>query len=163
MKLVVKNIIIMCLLSVVFSLFGCSPQPVKTDSEISSISITQNHMNRAYCYAFSAYEDNEKYFFNAWCVLKDGENSSKEVDIQNTEITEAEFSEFARLNEKYGFADYAKRDNNKKHNISDKTTNSFTVCFGGESLTLETDNECYDAVYDYFITLTTKETLNKSR
>ena len=43
MKLVVKNIIIMCLLSVVFSLFGCSPQPVKTDSEISSISITQNH------------------------------------------------------------------------------------------------------------------------
>lgn len=115
MKFVVKNIIIMCLLSVVFSLFGCSPQPVKTDSEISSISITQNHMNRAYCYAFSAYEDNDKYFLNAWCVLKDGENSSKEVDIQNIEITEAEFSEFARLNEKYGFADYAKRNNNKKY------------------------------------------------
>lgn len=156
MKLVVKIIIIMCLLSVVFSLFGCSPQPVKGDLEISSISITQNHMNRAYCYAFSSYEDNDKYFFNAWCVLKDGENSSKEVDIQNIEITEAEFSEFARLNEKFSFADYAKRNNNKKHNISDKTTNSFTVCFGGESLTLETDNECYDAVYDYFITLTTK-------
>ena len=103
MRLVVKNIIIMCLLSVVFSLFGCSPQPAKTVSEISSISITQNHMNRAYCYAFSAYEDNDKYFFNAWCVLKDGENGSKEVDIQNSEITEAEFSEFARLNEKYGF------------------------------------------------------------
>lgn len=96
MKLVVKIIIIMCLLSVVFSLFGCSPQPVKTDSEISSISITQNHMNRAYCYAFSAYEDNEKYIFNAWCVLKDSENNSKEVDIQNIEITEAEFSEFAK-------------------------------------------------------------------
>ena len=156
MRLVVKNIIIMCLLSVVFSLFGCSPQPVKTASEISSITITQNHMNRAYCYAFSAYEDNEKYIFNAWCVLKDSENNSKEVDIQNIEITEAEFSEFARLNEKYGFADCAKRNNNKKYNISDKTTNSFTVCFGGESLTLETDNECYDAVYDYFLTLTTK-------
>ena len=156
MKLVVKIIIIMCLLSVVFSLFGCSPQPAKTVSEISSIAITQNHMNRAYCYAFSAYEDNDKYIFNAWCVLKDGENSSKEVDIQNIEITEAEFSEFARLNEKYSFADYAKRNNNKKHNISDETTNSFNVCFDGESLTLKTDNECYDAVYNYFITLATK-------
>ena len=114
----------MCLLSVVFSLFGCSPQPVKTDSAISSISITQNHMNRAYCYAFS--------------------------------ITETEFSEFARLNEKYGFADYTKKKNNKKYNISDETTNSFKVCFGGEALTLRSDNECYDAVYDYFITLTTK-------
>ena len=113
-------------------------------------------MNRAYCYAFSAYEDNDKYIFNAWCFLKDSENSSKEVDIQNIEITEAEFSEFARLNEKYGFADYTKRNNNKKYNISDETTNSFSVCFGGETLTLETDNECYDAVYDYFITLTTK-------
>ena len=120
-------------------------------------------MNRAYCYAFSAFEDNDKYFFNAWCVLKDGENGSKEVDIQNIEITEAEFSEFARLNEKYGFVDYTKRNNNKKYNISDETTNSFKVCFGGETLTLKTDNECYDAVYDYFITLTTKETLNKSR
>lgn len=113
-------------------------------------------MNRAYCYAFSAYEDNDKYIFNAWCVLKDGENSSKEVDIQNIEITETEFSEFARLNEKYGFADYTKKKNNKKYNISDETTNSFKVCFGGETLTLKTDNECYDAVYDYFITLTTK-------
>ena len=132
------------------------PQHVKTDSEISSISITQNHMNRAYCYAFSVYECNDKHIFSAWCVLKDGENSSKEVDIQNIEITATEFSEFARLNEKYGFADYIKRNNNKKYNISDETTNSFKVCFGGEALTLKTDNECYNAVYDYFITLTTK-------
>ena len=113
-------------------------------------------MNSAYCYAFSAFKDNDKYFFNAWCVLEDGENGSKEVDIQNIEITEAEFSEFARLNEKYGFADYIKRNNNKKYIISDETTNSFKVCFGGEALTLKTDNECYNAVYDYFITLTTK-------
>lgn len=89
-------------------------------------------------------------------MLKDGENSSKEVDIQNIEITATEFSEFARLNEKYGFADYIKRNNNKKYIISDETTNSFKVCFGGEALTLKTDNECYNAVYDYFITLTTK-------
>lgn len=156
MKLVVKIIIIMYLLSVVFSLFGCSPQPVKTYSEISSISITQNHMNRAYCYAFSAYEDNDKYILNAWCVLMDGKNGPKEVDIQNIEITETEFFEFSRLNEKYGFPDYTKKKNNKKYNISDETTNSFKVCFGGETLTLKTDNECYDAVYDYFITLTTK-------
>lgn len=158
MKILLKNIIVMSIILLMLSLFSCSAKPVKLDADISSISITQNHMNRDCCYAFSVYAYKDQYILNAWCVVNsDSDNNFKEIDFENVEITEAEFDRFSTLDEEYDFLScLAEKKDNKKFQVLDETTNSFSVGYDGEMFKLKTDCECYNAVYKYFLQLAEK-------
>lgn len=160
MKSINLRVFIMCFIP--FILFsGCTfkvTKNVKPDGEISSISITQNHMNSAECYSFSAYSQDEKYYLNAWCqlILNNEENDYRNVDLQNISITKEEYDEFSNLDEKYDFTNHLKRENKKIFKAKDKTTKSFTVSYNGQSISVDTESECYQAVYDYFVKLSEK-------
>lgn len=161
MKFVLRIIVIMGLMSFVLSFFGCTSATnvkVKPEGEISSISIGQNHMNRNYCYSFSAYKDNDEHYFNAWCLLTVAEDDFRDVELDDVLITKEEFEEFSKLDEKYDFFSYLKQEkkNNRLIEPQDMTTKSFNVSYNGESVSLKTDNRCYEAVYDYFIKLAEK-------
>ena len=161
MKSVFKKIVVMSILSFILSLFGCTSkqvQKVKPEGEISSISIGQNHMDRNYCYSFYAYKKDGSYYLNAWCMLSLDEDNYRDVDFEDVLITKAEYDEFTKLDEKYDFFSYLKKE--KKENnfveILDETTTSFNVSYDGETIFLEAYGDCYEAVYDYFIELVKK-------
>ncbi len=163
MKSIIRKIAIMSVLSFILSLFGCTlgqAPKVKPEGEISSISVTQNHMSRNECYAFSAYKDSENYYLNAWCLLELGEdeNDYRDVNLEDVSITKEEFDEFSRLDEEYDFFSYLKKDEkgNKLIEPLDETTTNFNVSYNGESISLETSNDCYEAVYNYFLKLAEK-------
>ncbi len=163
MKSVVKKIAIMSILSFILSLVGCTSgqaPKVKPEGEISSISIGQNHMSRNECYAFSAYKDSENYYLNAWCLLELGEdvNDYRDVNIEDISITKEEYDEFTKLDEKYDFFSYLKKEkkDNKLIEALDETTTNFNVSYNGDTVSLKTSNDCYKAVYNYFIRLAEK-------
>ena len=134
-----------------FSLFGCSRNDKLPVDELSYISLTQNHMNSANCYSFSAYKNDNTYMFSAWCVI-----DSVSVDLENAVISDDEFEYFRELDKKYDFVLNQKSDKNRKNTALDATTRSFKVSYGLEEFKLKTDSECYDEVYDYFISLAKK-------
>ncbi len=172
MKSIIRKIAIMSVLSFILSLFGCTlgqAPKVKPEGEISSISVTQNHMSRNECYAFSAYKDSENYYLNAWCLLELGEdeNDYRDVNLEDVSITKEEFDEFSRLDEEYDFFSYLKKDDffsylkkdekrNKYIQQHDETLTKFNVSYNGESISLKTNNDCYDSVYNYFLQLAEK-------
>jgi len=161
MKSVLKKIVIMSILSFIVSLFGCTSRQVpkvKPEGEISSISIGQNHMSRNECYAFSAYRTDESYHLNAWGLIIFSEDDCRDVNIEDVSITKEDYDEFSKLDEKYDFFSCLKEETKDKDLVEplDMTTTNFSVSYDGESISLETDNECYKAVYDYFIELVKK-------
>lgn len=140
-------------------LSGCASEngSTKPEGEISSVSISQNHMNRNDCYAFSVYKNDDGYYLNVWCVLSLNDDY-RDINFEDISITKEEFDKFEKLDEKYDFFSQIKEENNKTNIFQtlDETTAKFQVSYDGESVNLETSGECYEAVYNYFIELAEK-------
>ncbi len=93
----------MGILTCVLPIFGCTQKPVKPDSELTSISISQSHMDRTYCYHFWARLENNSYLLDAECLIVDYENNDyREINFTDAEITEKEFKRFAEIDKEYG-------------------------------------------------------------
>ena len=154
-----KRLLIMCFVILSLSFLGCASgfRSTTPEGDISSVLVVQNHMNRSQCYSFSAYKQDENYYMNSWCFF-DSDDDIREVNIENILITKEEFEKFSEFDEKYDFFSLKAKEKkgNRLFQPSDKTKTTFTVSYDGEKVNLKTDNECYEAVYDYFITLTEK-------
>lgn len=148
-----------CLIPLMMILSGCVSEngSTKPEGEISSVSISQNHMNRNYCYAFSVYKNDDGYYLNVWCVLSLNDDY-RDINFEDISITKEEFDKFAKLDEKYDFFSQIKEGNKDKNKFQplDETTANFQVSYDDESVNLETSGECYEAVYNYFIELAEK-------
>lgn len=152
-----KCLAAMGVLCMAFSLFGCSQKTAKPTGELSSISISQNHMSRTFCYSFYARKETDGCFLDAWCLLENGEDYT-DIDFECVEITAEEFSRFIELDKKYNFCSHIKKE--KKRNkiifILDETVNCFSVKYGSECFNIDTSGEYYNAVYDCFLQLAKK-------
>ena len=137
----------MGIITMLFSLFGCS----SPTEELSHISMTQSHMNSAYCYSFSVYKGDDAYMLNAWCTTE-----SQTIDFEEVKITDEEFEHFKTLDEKYDFFLNERERKKNKNTALDATTRTFKVSYGLKEFNLKTDDECYEEVYDYFIALAKK-------
>lgn len=148
----------MGIISCILSLCGCTKNPVKPDSELTSISIFQNHMDRTYSYSFGVYKKNDMYALNACCMLEKGDNDYEDVEFENVSITEEEYKQFEELDKKYDFFSLRK-PNKKKKNIffaCDETITNFSVSYGDESFSLDTGGDCYNEVCKCFFALAEK-------
>lgn len=99
----------MDVLCIIFSIFGCSQKSIKSTEELSSISISQNHMCRTFCYSFYARKEPDGCFLDAWCLMEESSDYT-DVDFDRVEITEEEFNQFAELDKKYDFCSRIKRE-----------------------------------------------------
>ena len=148
----------MGILFCVLSLFGCTKNSVKPDNELTSVSISQSHMDRTYCYSFDIQKKNDTYTLNACCMLEKGDNDYKDVELENVSITEEEYKEFEEFDKKYDFLSLLK-PNKKKKNIFfalDETITNFSVSYGDESFSLYTGGDCYNEACQYFFALAKK-------
>ena len=84
-----KCLAAMGVLCMAFSLFGCSQKTAKPTGELSSISISQNHMSRTFCYSFYARKETDGCFLDAWCLLENGDDYT-DIDFEYVEITAEE-------------------------------------------------------------------------
>lgn len=142
----------------ILSFFGCSQKLVKSNGELTSVSISQNHMDRTYCYSFDVQKKNDSYTFNAWCLLEKGDNDYEDIELENISITEDEFAKFEKLDEKYNFFSLLKLNKEKKtiFFVPDETITSFSVSYGDKSFSLYTGGDCYIEVYECFVALAEK-------
>lgn len=158
-----KWCLIMGILFCVLSLFGCTKNPAKPDSELTSISISQSHMDRTYCYNFRARLENNSYLLDAECLIVDYENNDYiEINFTDAEITEKEFKRFAEIDSKYDFYSHIKAE--RKKNIffaCDETITNFSVNYGDEGIAVEENGECFNAVNELFFQLAEKYSDNK--
>lgn len=149
----------MSILFVTMSLFGCDKNSVKPDRELTSVSISQNHMDRTFCYSFGVRKENGLYLFDAECILVDYDNNEySEVNFTDKEITKEEFEEFADLDKKYDFISLKRPKKEKKSKIFalDETTAYFTVRYGEDAFSLFPNGECYSEVSENFFALAEK-------
>ena len=153
-----KWCLIMGILACVLSLFGCTKNPVKPDSELTSISISQTHMDRTYCYHFWARLENDSYLLDAECLIVDYDNNDyKEINFTDAEITEKEFKRFAEIDGKYDFYSHIKAGREKNIFFAcDETITNFSVSYGDEGIAVEANGECYKAVNELFFQLAEK-------
>lgn len=148
----------MGIISCILSLCGCTKKPVKPQSELTSISIYQNHMDSMYCYSFGAYKKNDTYTLEASCMLEKGDNDYESVELENVSITEEEFAQFEKLDKKYDFFSLRKPNKKEKNRyvILDETIRNFSVRYGDEGIAVETNGECFEAVNELFFQLAEK-------
>lgn len=146
----------------ILSLFGCTQKLVKPDKELTSISISQNHMERTYCYSFDAYKKNNTYILNAWCLIEKDNDDIEEISIECCTITEDEFDAFKKLDSKYDFFSLLKFEKKKRFFVLDETITIFSVSYGDESFSLKTNGDCYNEVYDCFMALAKKYSVENS-
>ena len=153
----------MSILFVTMSLFGCKKNPVKPDRKLTSVSISQNHMDSTFCYSFGVRKENGLYLFDADCVFVDNDEYS-EVSFTDKEITKEEFEKFAGLDKKYDFISLKRPKKKKKSKIFalDETTAHFTVRYGEDTFSLYPNGDCYSEVCENFFVLAEKynETIN---
>lgn len=156
-----KCLIAMCVLCMIFSNFGCSQKSAKPFEQLSSISISQNHMSRTFCYSFYARKETDGCFLDAWCLIENGSDYT-DVDIERVEITEKEFNRFVKLDKKYDFCSHIKKEKKKNKIIfvRDETITSFSVKYGNECFDIDTVGEYYNAVYACFFQLVKKYCVN---
>lgn len=153
-----KWCLIMAIISCVLSLFGCTKKPVKPQSELTSISISQNHMDSTYCYSFWARVENNSYLLDAECFIVDCDNNDfEQINLTDAEITEEEFKRFAEIDSKYDFYSHIKAERKKSIFFAcDETITNFSVSYGDESIAVETNGECFEAVNELFFQLAEK-------
>ena len=149
----------MSILFVTMSLFGCNKNSVKPDRELTSVSISQNHMDRTFCYSFGVRKEKDSYLFDAECILADYDNNEySEVNFTDKEITKEKFEKFAGLDKKYDFISLKRPKKEKKSKIFalDETTAYFTVRYGEDAFSLYPNGECYSEVSENFFALAEK-------
>lgn len=149
----------MGILSFGFSLFGCTQSPTRPEGELTSISISQNHMSRDGCYSFSARQEDGSYLLDAECLIVDYDNNDcEEVNLTDTPISEEDFGRFLALDSQYDFYSHLKPVKNEKSKmfVLDETTTSFCVRYGEEGFAVQTSGEPYRAVNQCFFELAQK-------
>ena len=148
----------MAIISCVLSLCGCTQNPVKPDSELTSVSISQSHMDRTYCFHFWARNTNGSYLLDAECLIVDYDNNTcEEISLTDTQITEEDFRHFSELDREYDFFSHIKtKRKNNKFFILDETVTGFSVQYGEYSFNIETNGECFRNVKDFFFQLAEK-------
>ena len=164
-KLTKKSLVFMSILFVTMSLFGCKKNPVKPDSELTSVSISQNHMDRTFCYSFGVRKEKDSYLFDAECILADYDNNEySEVNFTDKEISQEEFEKFTRIDEKYNFISLKKPKKEKKSKFFalDETTTYFTVRYGDDAFSLYPNGNCYSEVSENFFALAEKYNKTKN-
>lgn len=151
----------MSILSLIISNFGCikkGENPPRPKEQLTSVSISQSHMDRTYCYNFWAREEKGSYLLDAECIIVDYDNNDyKEINFTDKEITEVDFKQFTELDSKYDF--YSNIKIKKKNNnlfICDETITAFYVKYGEEGFGIETNGECFEAVHNVFSELAQK-------
>ncbi|MGN1126262.1 MAG: hypothetical protein ACI4RI_02370 [Ruminococcus sp.] len=155
----------MSILSATMSLFGCNKNPVKPDRELTSVSISQNHMDRTYCYSFWVRKENDSYLFDAECILADDDNNEySEVNFTDKEISQEEFEKFTRIDEKYDFISLKRPKKEKKFKFFalDETTTYFTVKYGDDAFSLYPNGDGYSEVSESFFALAEKYNKTKN-
>lgn len=155
----------MGIISFVFTLFGCSKKPVKISrpqEKCSSVSISQSHMDRTYCYHFWARQENGSYLLDAECIIADYDNNDfAEINLTDTAITEDDFRQFTEIDSKYDFYSHIKTKTKKSYFfVYDETITNFYVEYGEEGFYVETSGECYSAVCNCFFELAKKYSEN---
>lgn len=153
-----KWCLIMGIVSCVLSLFGCNRNPIKPEGELTSISISQSHMDSTYCYSFWARVENNSYLLDAECFIVDYDNNDfEEINLTDTQITQEDFRRFSELDKEYGFCSNIKTERkNNKFFILDETVTGFSVKYGEDSFNIETNGECFEAVNELFFQLAEK-------
>lgn len=149
----------MSFLPVFISLFGCGKAPAKPEGTLNSISISQNHMDRTYCYNFWVRKENNTYLLDANCILTDYDNDEySEVNFTDKEISKKEFESFTKLDEKYDFLSLIKPKKEKKSIFFalDETVSYFTVKYGDDTFSLYTNGDCYSEICACFFALAEK-------
>lgn len=148
----------MLILSCALSLFGCTKNPERPEGELTSISISQSHMDSTYCYSFWARVENNSYLLDAECFIVDYDNNDfEEINLTDTQITQEDFRYFSELDKEYGFCSNIKTERkNNKFFILDETVTGFSVKYGEDSFNIETNGECFNAVNELFFQLAEK-------
>lgn len=153
-----KWCLIMGILSCVLSLFGCAQKPVKPQSELTSVSIFQSHMDSSECFRFGVRVENNSYLLDAECFIVDYDNNDfEEINLTDTQITQEDFKHFTELDKEYDFCSHIKTERkNNKYFILDETVTGFSVQYGEDSFGIETNGECFRNVKDFFFQLAEK-------
>ena len=149
----------MGILSFGFSLFGCTQSPTRPEGELTSISISQNHMSRDGCYSFSARQEDGSYLLDAECLIVDYDNNDcEEVNLTDALISEEDFSRFSALDKQYDFYSHLKPVKNEKSKIfvCDETITSFYVKYGEVGFSIYPSGELYRSVNECFFELAKK-------
>ena len=149
----------MGILSFGFSLFGCTQSPTRPEGELTSISISQNHMSRDGCYSFSARQEDGSYLLDAECLIVDYDNNDcEEVNLTDTPISEEDFNRFSALDSQYDFYSHLKPVKNEKRKIfvCDETITNFYVKYGEVGFSIYPSGELYRAVNECFFELAKK-------
>lgn len=149
----------MAIISCALSLFGCTQNPTRPEGELTSISISQTHMDRTYCYHFWARLENDSYLLDAECLIVDYDNNDcEEINLTDAPISEEDFSRFSALDSQYDFYSLLKpiKKEHSKIFVCDETITNFSVSYGDEGIAVETSGECYKAVNELFFQLAEK-------
>lgn len=148
----------MGILACVLSLFGCTQKPVKPDRKLTSVSISQNHMDSTFCYSFWARVENNSCLLDAECLIVDYDNNDCEkINLTDTQITQEDFRRFSELDKEYDFCSHIKtKRKNNKFFILDETVTGFSVRYGEDRFNIETNGECFRNVKDFFFQLAEK-------
>lgn len=148
----------MGILACTLTLFGCNKNPVKPDSDLTSISIHQSHMDRTYCYSFCARQENDSFLLDAECIIVDyDKNYYREINFTDKIISKDDFLKFVALDKEYDFCSHIKTK--KKDDIffvCDETITGFYVKYGEKDFNIETNGEYFNKVEDYFYQLAEK-------
>lgn len=149
----------MGILSFGLSLFGCTQNPTRPEGELTSISISQSHMDRTYCYHFVARQEGGSYFLDAECLIVDYDNNDcEEINLTDAPISEEDFNKFSALDKQYDFYSNIKPVEKEKSKIfvCDETITSFYVRYGEAGFGVKTNGEPYRAVNQCFFKLAKK-------
>ena len=147
------------ILSFGLSLFGCTQNPTRPEGELTSISISQTHMDRTYCYHFWARLENDSYLLDAECLIVDYDNNDcEEINPTDAPISEEDFSRFSALDSQYDFYSHLKpiKEEHSKIFVCDETITNFYVKYGEAGFSIYPSGELYRAVNECFFELAKK-------
>lgn len=152
----------MGVMSLIGLIFGCAEKaktPDRPTQKLSSISISQTHMDRTYCYGFLARQEGGSYLLDAECLIVDYDNNDcEEINLTDTPISEEDFNRFLALDSQYDFYSNLKpvKKEKSKMFVLDETITNFYVKYGEAGFNVATSGELYGAVNQCFFELAQK-------
>lgn len=123
-----KTVTVMCLLSALAGLFGCSKAQRHEVSQIVSVSISCGHMDRRYSYSFFLRKENGQWLFDADCFTDDFETPTvfENKAVGSDDITE--LFDIIEKNETVKFAETYKKPK-KIFEVLDETMYGLCLTF----------------------------------
>lgn len=133
---------------------GCSlSDRVKNPTELTGLSLTQNHMNFGYCYSFYLRKENGKVLFDAEVGI---EKEPYRIILEDCYVDHSYLAELLKVEKEYSISGFVKNYKSKPSLFSadDATVNKTTVYFSdGKSKTARSKDEHIKALYDFFFNL----------